>query len=280
MPVGENRRLGALAAVSNAAEHRAGPRRRVLITDRDRRLLGFAAQHRFVLAGQIATLVGSSRSAATARLLALASAGYLHRERRLHGEPPCFQITSQGLRAAGSGLTPPRELDLSNYRHDAGIGWLMVAAERGRFGPLREIISEREMRSRDAIASRSPAMTGARERLGVRIGGVGPGGGERLHYPDLVLVTATGHRIAFELELTPKPRTRREQILAAYAGERRIDAVMYLVDLPATGHAIARSARRLGIADRVRVHGVRLDAGRAWTAARGVTPIRGAERAA
>jgi hypothetical protein len=82
---------------------------------------------------------------------------------------------------------------------------------------------------------------------------VGHGSMERLHYPDLTVVTAGGHRVAFELELSTKSPRRRERILAAYADDPRIDAVVYLVQTPAAGRAIARSAARVGAADTVRV---------------------------
>jgi hypothetical protein len=96
---------------------------------------------------------------------------------------------------------------------------------------------------------------GAR-RYGVRLGGVGSGGRDRLHYPDMMLVTAGGHRVAFELELTTKEPARREKILAGYAADRRIDAIVYLVERPAVGRAIERSAARMGISHLVRVQRV------------------------
>ena len=89
----------------------------------------------------------------------------------------------------------------------------------------------------------------------------GRGGRPRLHYPDLLLVTDTGHRVAFELELTLKAPRRRERILAAYAADKRIDAVIYLVDHPARRRAMQESVRRVGIADRVRVEQVTLGHG-------------------
>jgi hypothetical protein len=168
------------------------------------------------------------------------------------GEPPHYRVMTQGLRTIGSELPRPRPVDPSLYRHDAGLAWLTVAAERGGFGPLTEIISERRMRSADRRG-------GDRDRpLGVRLGGIGHDGRARLHYPDLVVVTDTGHRVAFELELTTKTPRNRERILAAYAADQRIDAVVYLVDTPARRRAMQESVRRLGIGDRVRVERVAL----------------------
>ena len=222
------------------------------ITERDCRMLAFAAEHRFVLADQVAMLLGISTRAATDRLRALRDAGYLTEGNLFNDEPSHYQVTTPGRRAISSDLPRPRRLDLSLYRHDVGLAWLRVAAERGMFGPLAQIVSERRMRSQDGRADDGQAP------FGVRLGAAGRGGRPRLHYPDLLLVTDTGHRVAFELELTLKQRRRRERILAAYAADKRIDAVIYLVDHPARRRAMQESVRRVGIADRVRVEQITL----------------------
>ena len=224
--------------------------RAVQITDTDRALLRFAAEHRFVIAAQVAALLGVSEAAAEARLRRLGTGGHLRRHKELHRGPTWHQITRAGLRAVGSDLPAPRGFDLATHRHDAGLGWLMLTARAGRFGPLERIISERRMRSHDGRAE------DAAQRYGVRLGGVGPGGRDRLHYPDLVVVTQTGHRVAFELELSTKEVARREGILAGYAADRRIDAVVYLVERASVGRAIERSAARMGISHLVRVQRV------------------------
>jgi hypothetical protein len=222
------------------------------MTDHDLRMLAFAAEHRFVFAAQIGMLLEISTPAARARLDALRDAGCLTEGDLLKNKPSHYQVTTRGLRAIGSDLPRPRAVDLSLYRHDAGLAWLTVAAERGMFGPLRQIVPERQMRSQDGRAGDGG------EPFGVRVGAVGRGGRPRLHYPDLVVVTESGHRVAFELELTLKAPRRREKILAAYAADRRIDAVIYLVDHPARRRAMRDSVRRVGLADRVRVAQVTL----------------------
>jgi hypothetical protein len=233
--------------------------RPVHITDTDRALLRFAAEHRFVTAAQIAALLGVSDAAAETRLRRLGTAAKLRHHRELHRGPTWHQITAAGLRAAGSDLPAPRGFDLATHRHDAGLGWLMLAAQAGRFGPLSQVISERRMRSHDGRTEERG------RRYGVYLGGVGAGGRDRVHYPDLVLVTRSGHRVAFELELSTKEVARRERILAGYAADRRIDAVVYLVERPSVGRAIERSAARMGISHLVRVQRVSL--GPAATAA-------------
>jgi hypothetical protein len=219
----------------------------VQITDTDCALLRFAAAHRFVIAAQVAALLGVSDRTAGERLRRLGDAGYLRDHKELYRGPTWHQITRAGLRAIDSDLPSPRGFDLATHRHDSGLAWLMLTARAGRFGPLQEVISERRMRSHDGRGKDRS------QRYGVRLGGVGPGGRDRLHYPDLVIVTQTGHRVAFELELSTKEVARREGILAGYAADRRIDSVVYLVEHAAVGRAIERSARRMGVSHLVRV---------------------------
>ena len=246
---------------------------RAQLTHTDRRVLAFAAEHRFVLAAQVAALLGASEAAAVARLRRLYRAGHLRRARELHRGPVWHQITRSGLKAIGSTLPAPRGFDLATHRHDAGLGWLMLAAQAGRFGPVARVISEREMRSHDGRAGE------AAQRYGVRLHGVGPGGHERLHYPDMVIVTQAGHRVAFELELSTKEPERRERILNAYAADHRIDAVVYLVDRAAAGRALERSVARLGLRDLVAVRRVTVRDGTS-TATTGRTGERAAGRSA
>ena len=149
--------------------------------------------------------------------------------------------------------------------------WLALGAERGMFGPVTEVVSERRMRSQDGRGARHD------EPFGIRLGGPGRDGRDRLHYPDLLVVTETGHRVAFELELTGKGRRRREQILTGYALDRRVDAVVYLVDHPARRRALQESVRRLGLEDRVRVEPVKL--GHGGVAGRPLAPPRERARA-
>jgi hypothetical protein len=216
------------------------------ITARDRRLLAFAADHRLVLAVHVQGLLGISLDAARTRLRALTRAGYLRYERKLSG-PGCYLIARKGLGAIGSPLPRPRDVDLACFTHDVGLALLWLAARAGAFGTMRDVVSERQMRSHDGRPEHRD------EPLGVRLPGVGPRGGDRRHYPDLLLETATGHRVAVELELTPKSRSRREEILGGYAADARIDAVLYLADRESVRQAVAGSAARLGISSLVHV---------------------------
>ena len=262
-----------LICVQPSAARSPGAAGAARLTERDRLALAFAAEHRLVLGAQMQALLGVSAAAAAKRLRALVGVGHLISERQLHGQPGCYQITRSGLGAIESTLPRPRAVDLSCYRHDVGLGWLWLHARAGRFGPARDVVAERRMRSQDRRDGDRDA------RFGVRLGGPGPGGGERLHYPDLLVELQSGHRVAFELELTSKSRRRREGILAGFAGDRRIDVVAYLVDRPASGRAIARSAARLGIADLVHVQPVSFDPPRSVGGGAERSPARPRRRA-
>ncbi|HWF54040.1 MAG TPA: hypothetical protein VG223_05420, partial [Solirubrobacteraceae bacterium] len=119
---------------------------------------------------------------------------------------------------------------------------------------LSEQISERQMRSAD----RRPSSAGAEggERFGVRCIGLGRSGGERLHYPDMLLRTATGHTVAVELELSPKSGARLQRIIGRYVADRRVDAVLYLVDDDRRAREITATARRLGASKLIHVQRV------------------------
>jgi len=240
------------------------------LTEANRRTLALAAEHRLILAAHVATLLGSTEEAADRRLRRLVASGHLRGDRPLT-TARWFQIEHRGLRAIGSRLPRPRLAGTDASDHDIGLAWLWLAAHRGAFGPMRAIHSERQMRSEDG-RPRSEGI--GPERHAVRLEGVGPYGGERRHYPDLMLETDTGQRVAVELELTGKPRRRTETILGGYAFDQRVDAVLYLVPRPETGKAIARAAAAVGIADMVHVQRVAFGPGS------GARRAPGAQRAA
>jgi hypothetical protein len=248
---------------------------RLRLTDRDARLLEFAAEHRLVLGVHAQALLGSSPDAVDRRLRALAGAGLLVRRARFQGQPGCFHITRAGLAAIGSALPAPRE-DLRCYAHDVGVAWLWLAGARGTFGAARAVVGERRMRSLDGAAEPGE------EHHGVRLGGVGPAGSERRHYPDLLLVRPDGSRVALELELSAKGRLRREGILAAYGADPRIRAVLYLTDRADVARAIRSSAESLGVARIVHVQRLSWDGARPGVAreARSIARTSEPERAA
>jgi hypothetical protein len=234
------------------------PRRRrgaraVTLGQRDRLILAFAAEHRLLVLDQVAYLLGVGADEADANLEALRQAALIRDARPYDSAPVGEQITRAGLRAVGSDLPSPRPSDPGGYLHDVGVGWLWLAARSGALGAMRGMVSERQMRSVDGRGEDRA------HRFGVRLGGVGPGGRERLHYPDLLLETPSGRRVALELELTRKSPARRETILGGYAADPRIDAVVYMVDRPSVARGIARSALQMGISHLVYVQPISFD---------------------
>ncbi|HWF36270.1 MAG TPA: hypothetical protein VG295_12910 [Solirubrobacteraceae bacterium] len=247
-------------------ERATGPARQV--TERDGRILGFIAEHRIVLVAHVQALLEVSDTVAYRRLRALATGGLLSHEQVLHRQPGWYQITRTGLGMIGSDLPPPRR-DLSCYRHDIGVAWVWLASSRGAFGDVERMVSEREMRSRDGARL---AAGGGGTPFGVPLGGVGPRGRPRLHYPDLLLVGPGGERVAVELELSAKGGRRLETIIAGYGAEPGIAAVLYLTDKPGIAREVRSAAARLGISDLVRVRAV------AWPAAAGAPQAREREQ--
>lgn len=216
------------------------------MTDRDRELLEFLARHRLVQARHVAALLQVAHARAGAILARLARGGYVERQRVFEQQPSCWRIGRKGLDVIGSSLPAPG-LDLRAYEHDVGVAWLWLAARDGAFGSVREILAERQLRSHDEAPHREG------RPLAVRLGGVGRGGRERLHYPDLLVVLSDGRRIAVELELTTKARPRLEGILAGYGADPRADAVLYLAKNRTIGNAVLAAARRVGVAHVVHV---------------------------
>jgi hypothetical protein len=226
------------------------PRRRVQLGAQDLELLWFLAEHRMALPDHAAALLGTTVETAKSRLAKLVGAGYVRSEPLFHKQPAMHLIARDGLKVLGSALPTPRR-DVHAYEHDVGVAWLWIAARRGTFGPLREVAGERRMRSQDG------ARDGDVEPLAVKLGGVGPRGREALHYPDLLLHTTDGRRVALELELSSKGRARLERILSGYAADPRIDGVVYLVQNATVARSVQAAARRLGIASLVHIQRVR-----------------------
>jgi hypothetical protein len=218
-------------------------------------LLAFIGEHRFVLPAQAGALLGTSQEVTYSRLQELTDAGYLVEEPVLGG-PIVYRSTRLGLDVVGSELRP-LPISLKNYWHDVGAAWLWLAARGGAFGPMREVIAERVMRSQDAKRSERD------DPFGVRLGGVGRDGHQRLHYPDLLMVDPRGRRLAIELEITSKAPASRERILAAYAADPRIAKVLYVVYEPAVARALMASVSRMGIGPLVATQRVRAPAGAA-----------------
>ena len=218
------------------------------LTERDASLLGPLAEHRILIVPQVALLLGVSERTALSRLRALERNRLLQLRPIFQGLPQAASIQSRGLRALGSPLKAP-QLNLNEYRHDVGVGWLWLAARAGRFGELRTLTVERQMQAEDAAVTAG----GGSARWGVGLGLFNSHGRPQRHYPDLMLDTTSGHRVAVELELTLKSSGRIGRIMSSYASDATVDEVLYLVANRAIGNRVLEAARRAGIPELVHV---------------------------
>lgn len=216
------------------------------LSNADLEILGFLAEHRVVVIWQVQSLLGAGSRSVAERLQALEGKRLIARQRIFQGQPEACWITRRGLGVIESRLPPP-QIDLKGYRHDIGVAWLWLAARGGAFGSLSGQRSERTMRSEDRRADQDGP------RYGIGIGELGPGGRPRLHYPDLMLESAAGHRIAVELELTGKGARRLDRIMLGYAADARVDGVVYLCPPGRVGNGVRDAARRMGTGHRVHV---------------------------
>ena len=148
------------------------------------------------------------------RLKALVDAGYLRGERVFYHRPAAYIATRAGAEVAGTHL-PPARTAVAQLRHHLLVAdladWLLDAH------PRADWVTERELRAR--------AMSGARDsRSGRLVGGVP-------HVPDGCLVLPDGHRVAVELECSPKWGNRYGVVLHFYA-DGEYDAVRWFVEAP------------------------------------------------
>lgn len=219
------------------------------LTDRDLRLLGFASVQRFVLAKQVEAWLGASEVVAYRRLRGLVRAGLLAYERLFHNRPGCYRLTTAGLAVIESALPRPL-IDLRCYRHDIGAVWLWLGAWQGDFGACARVLSERQMRSHD----QQPDPFMGYDTFAIPLGGYGPGGRPRIHFPDVLVIGPDNRRLALELELTLKSRSRLNRIIAGYAAEPRIDRVVYLTDSRKVAQALTETSLSHCLEGRVLVH--------------------------
>ncbi len=219
------------------------------VTERDRELLRFVAAHRFVLERHVRTWLGTGRTVCYRRLRQLTGHGLLAYVRIFHAQPGCFKATYGGLAIADSDLALAK-IDLRTYGHDAMLVWLWLQVRAGAFGPVRALMTEREMRSHD---ERDPVIANP---YGLQLIGVGDRGRPRRHYPDLLLDTGDGARIAIELELTLKSRRRLQSIVAGYGGHPGLKTVLYFTNSRAVERALRETAAAVAREDLVQVERV------------------------
>ncbi len=186
---------------------------------RDREILNWVNGLGFASVAQISGFMRVVETTAYIRTRKLVEAGYLMRERILHGQARTHRVTKKGVAASGDALAPLPCVPLATYRHDAMLVDLALKLERetgGHFTP------ERRIRHDEGLS----------------------GAGTAGHIPDGYLYIEEGKPIAIELELSLKSRRRIEHIINRYAGNLAIEEVWYFTDRQDVARAIEKAAER------------------------------------
>jgi len=164
------------------------------VSERDVELLGFVGEQYAVTVVQLSRLIGRTYRTARGLRDRWCNAGWAESARLAVGLPPFIWLTRNGSRVAGS---PYRTWDAHQALagHIAAVTDVRIMLERRlRLGTWE---CERE------LAQRSARLTGSRSET-------------RPHLPDAVL-DGPG-RVAIEVELTLKSRTRLAEIIAELCG--------------------------------------------------------------
>jgi hypothetical protein len=203
------------------------------VTERDVEIVRWVGRLRFAEARQVARRFRMDERNAYRRLHGLVMLSLLEHRRVFHAQPGVYAATSWGLGAAGLRLPRPR-IDIRTYVHDRVAVSVVIALER-EFDPAA-VVTERELRARERGAPERPQYAVWRGSERTRRG---------LHFPDLPVELDGGGRLAIEVELTAKGRTRLDSIVAAYVRARHIAGVRYYAAPAAAGgveRAVARAA--------------------------------------
>jgi hypothetical protein len=194
------------------------------VTARDDEMVRFAGLHMGVEARQLAAWLGMDIDHVWRRAAALVELGLLEQHRVLHARPGIYCATAAGLERGALEL-PPARVTLAHYEHSVELVWLHIELER-EFG-IGRVVTERQLRSRELRAAAEAERQRKRHRphYAVPLRSAARG----LHFPDMAVEWAApnGGLLAAELELTTKSRSRREQIVAAYAAASNVECVRY-----------------------------------------------------
>ena len=208
---------------------------------RDREIVRWVSRLGAVSVEQIGRRFSVGRSVAYEQVRRLVGHGLLERTQTGIGDPTLISATRDGITYAGLGLRRPA-IRLGEVDH-----WLTVAdvaIELEDLHGARQVITERELRFEEALAGR-PIASG---KLGETLNGH-----PRLHRPDLV-VRVDGGYVVYEVELTPKSRSRLKAILRAWRWADNVVGCIYVVPPSTpTQQVVTDAIRRVHAEDEVRV---------------------------
>jgi DNA-binding Lrp family transcriptional regulator len=213
----------------------------VVDLNRDREIVRWVSRLGAVSVEQIGRRFGVGRSVAYELVRRLVKFGLLERTQTGIGDPTLISPTRDGITYAGLGLRRPT-IRLGEVDH-----WLTVAdvaIELEDLHGARQVITERELRFEEGLAGRAIASAEMGETLDGR---------PRLHRPDLA-VSVDGGYVVYEVELTPKSRSRMKAILRGWSWARNVVRCYYVVPPSSpTQKVVSQAIRRVYAEDEVRV---------------------------
>lgn len=185
------------------------------VVERDLEIIRWIGRARIAESGQAAAAFGMHPANMRRRLAGLRKRGYLEIEGMVRERPSVYIATREGHQAADLEL-PVMRPSLGGYWHTIEATSLLVELER-EFG--RDLVlTEREIRAIERPGDPIYA---------IKMAGYGPG--QRLHYPDLIVLDQDErHRpLAIELERTVKKAARLQAIIRAYVDAWHLAGVRY-----------------------------------------------------
>jgi hypothetical protein len=189
----------------------------MIFQERDAQILRWVNGFGFASADQIRQFMKVGNTVAYVRIKKLVDAGYLSRERVLHGQARVHKVTKKGVLVSDDGILPLKYINLGTFRHDFKLVDLALMLEQktgGVFTPDRRI------------------------RHDEGLSGVGQLG----HIPDGYLHIGDDKPIAIELELSVKSRIRIQNIIDDYGGNLNVKEVWYYTDQMNVVRAIEKAA--------------------------------------
>jgi hypothetical protein len=230
------------------------------VTEDEQNVLRFAAEHEAILTDHIDALLAVPVGSARQQIDQLSGQGLIHRPPAHHGQAGPVQITARGLAAINSPLPVPRFETIRDLRTTLALPWLTLLARNGiTFGPVKRAVTQRVMRHQDVAArAGQPLCPTAPEHhrppYGVPLS-TGIDHTVARHYPDLMLLVSSGHRVAMEVHARRPASGRLTAQMTAYQADPQIDAVVYFTNDPPTADTIRGIRAQLGVESLVRVQG-------------------------
>ncbi len=209
--------------------------------NRDREIVAWVSRLGAVSVEQIGRRFHVGRSVAYELVRRLVGYGLLERTQTAIGDPTLISPTREGITYAGLGLKRPA-IRIGEVDHWLTVADVAIELE-DLYGP-RQVITERELRFEEALRGRPIASA----KMGETIDGH-----PRLHRPDLA-VSVDGGYVVYEVELTPKSRSRLKAILRAWSWADNVVGCYYVVPPSTPTQKVVNEAiRRVYAEDEVRV---------------------------